>query len=96
MKNYIDDLPEELINRIYMMVFCDVLKEIKEVCTCTMCENIIYTHSKYYSNYGVCKNCNRPVCYNCWTGYCTNYGRGWKPCFGFCQECAIIGIRNFL
>ena len=84
MSNYINKLPEEIINIIYKKVFDSCLHEVNNINSCCMCDKIINSENNFS-----CKNCNEKICLNCWTTYCTNYGRGWKPFIYNCKTCAI-------
>ena len=89
MQTYINQLPEEIINHIYKIVYNSCLNEIKSIVTCCMCEKIIYSENLDKESYSKCKNCNKEICFNCWNTYCTNYGRGWKPYIRHCSHCVI-------
>ena len=86
---YINNLPEEIIEKIYRLVFASCLDELKNMITCCMCNKIIYSENLFDESYSKCKNCSKEVCCECWNTYCTNYGRGWKPYIHNCKECVI-------
>ena len=93
--DYVNRLPEEIIEKIYRLVFDSCLTELKNIVTCCMCDKIIYSENLFNESYSNCKNCSKEVCFECWKSYCRNYDRGWKPYLSHCKECAIYKFNKY-
>ena len=92
---YVNNLPEEIIEKIYRLVFDSCLIELKNIVSCCMCDKILYSQNLFNESYSNCKNCSKEVCYECWNTSCTNYGRGWKPYIRHCKACAIYKYNKY-
>ena len=74
MASYLDSLPEEILEKIYSILYEDCLVELREKyknkdndeVQCCECLRLyeIYSCAPFYCD-AMCWVCSRPICYNC-------------------------------
>ena len=90
--NYIENLPEELIQNIYKIYYSqNCIHEIENICF--VCYSKTNEHYDDDSK-NKCIECEKSVCKKCWDGYMMNYYRGFRVGLRKCKTCTKEIMKN--